>query len=82
MPKYTSVILDDHFGAFVGSQVSAGKYGSASEVVSAGLKLLEERERARTALQSALIEGEESGISERTPQEIMTAVLERRQWGG
>lgn len=82
MSKNTSVILGDHFEKFVGSQVGSGKYGSTSEVVRAGLRLLEERETAVSTLQAALIEGEESGISDRTPDDIINAVIEKRRKNG
>ena len=82
MSKNNSVILGDHFEKFVGSQVGSGKYGSTSEVVRAGLRLLEERETAVSALQAALIEGEESGISDRTPEDIINAVIEKRRKNG
>lgn len=59
--KNTSVSLGDHYADFVNSQVLAGRYGSASEVLRAGLRLLEEREIRLKALQAALIAGEESG---------------------
>ena len=82
MSKNTSVILGDHFEKFVGSQVGSGRYGSASEVVRAGLRLLEERETAVSTLQAALIEGEESGMSERMPDDIINAVIEKRRGNG
>ncbi len=63
MSKNTSVILGDHFNRFVGSQVANGRYGSTSEVVRAGLRMLEEHEAKLSALRSALIEGEESGVA-------------------
>jgi len=56
MPKNTSVIIGDHFAEFIESQVSQGRYGSASDVVRAGLRLLEEREMKVEALRAALIE--------------------------
>jgi len=61
MPRNTSISLGDHFAEFIDAQVQTGRYGSASDVVRAGLRLLEEHEARVRALQSALIAGEESG---------------------
>lgn len=64
MPKNTSMSLGDHFANFIDTQVQTGRYGSASDVVRAGLRLLEEHETKVRALQGALIEGEQSGIAQ------------------
>ncbi len=56
--------LSDHFDAFIEGQVEEGRYASASEVVRAGLRLLEEHENHVAAVRRALIEGEESGEPE------------------
>ena len=61
MGKNTSFSLGDHFSAFIDAQVSDGRYASASDVVRASLRLLEEREARLAALRTALIEGEQSG---------------------
>jgi antitoxin ParD1/3/4 len=63
MGKNTSFALGDHFASFIDMKVAEGRYGSASDVVRAGLRLLEERESKLEALRAALIVGEESGPS-------------------
>lgn len=63
MSKSTSFSLGDHFTEFIEAQIVSGRYGSASDVVRAGLRLLEETEGKREALIAALIEGEQSGPS-------------------
>ncbi len=64
MSKNTSVSLGDHFAEFIEEQVARGRFSSASDVVRAGLRLLEEREARLLALQAALVEGERSGEPE------------------
>lgn len=61
MARNTSISLGDHFASFIDRQVASGRYGSASDVVRAGLRLLEEHEAKIAALRNALIEGERSG---------------------
>ncbi|MDR2875024.1 MAG: type II toxin-antitoxin system ParD family antitoxin [Methylobacillus sp.] len=61
MSRNTSVILGSHFLSFIETQVQGGRYGSASDVVRAGLRLLEENEARVKLLQEALIAGEQSG---------------------
>lgn len=64
MTRNTSVSLSDHFAGFIDRQVESGRYGSASDVVRASLRLLEEQEMRLEALRSALAEGEASGAPE------------------
>ena len=64
MAKTTSISLGEHFTSFVESRVAEGLYGSASEVVRAGLRILEEHETKHQALQRAITEGMQSGIAD------------------
>jgi antitoxin ParD1/3/4 len=64
MSRNTSVSLSDHLAEFIESQVETGRYGSASEVVRAALRLLEDQETRLAALRDALVAGEASGPSE------------------
>lgn len=61
MAKNTSITLGDHFEEFIASQIEAGRYGNASEVIRSGLRLLEEHEQRVAVVRQALIEGEQSG---------------------
>lgn len=61
MAKSTSISLGDYFEGFIDRQIQSGRYGSASEVVRASLRLLEEYERKIGSLRQALIDGEKSG---------------------
>ena len=63
MVRNTSVSLGDHFTGFIHRRIKSGRYNSASDVVRAGLRLLEEHESKVEALQKALVEGEMSGAA-------------------
>ena len=61
MPRNTSITLGNHFEGFVDQLVPQGNYHSVSEVIRAGLRLLEEHELRVRVLREALIAGESSG---------------------
>ncbi len=61
MSKNTSILLGEHFEKFISSEVSSGRYGSASEVIRTALRMLETEEQKRKALIKALVKGEKSG---------------------
>lgn len=66
----TSVALSPHFESFVRDQVESGRYNNVSEVVRAGLRLLEDTERQKEAqLQALKVEldaGKSSGPAQAT----------------
>lgn len=64
MAQNTSISLDPHFTGFLSREVASGRYRSASEVVRAGLRLLEDQETQLAALRAALVQGEQSGEPE------------------
>ncbi len=61
MAKNTSIALGNHFQGFVEKQIQQGRFGSTSEVIRAGLRLLEEREAKLEMLRKAIQEGIDSG---------------------
>jgi len=63
MSKNTSISLGNYFDQFVSNQVSAGRYKNVSEVIRAGLRLLENEESKVIALRNAIQEGIDSGIA-------------------
>lgn len=63
----TSVALSSHFETFVRNQVESGRYNNASEVVRAGLRLLEDQQKQAElqleAMKAAIAAGLASGRS-------------------
>jgi antitoxin ParD1/3/4 len=63
MADNISVSLGAHFTDFIDAQVAAGRFSSASDVMRAALRLLEDEQTRLETLRAALIEGETSGTS-------------------
>jgi len=72
MAKNTSVTLGEHFDQFINQQLNTGRYGSASEVVRAGLRVLEDQETKILNLRNMLVEGENSGVSDYSYNSLIT----------
>ena len=62
--KNTSVSLGSYFDDFISNQVSAGRYKNVSEVIRAGLRMLENEESKSIALRNAMQEGFNSPLVE------------------
>ena len=77
MSRNTSVILSEHFDGFVECQVGAGQYHSVSEVIRAGLRLLEEREQMIQAMREAIIAGEQNGPMQTIDRKVFKDEMRR-----
>ena len=62
MARNTSILLGEHFENFISTEVSSGRYNSASEVIRTALRLLETEELKKKDLNKALAQGEKSGF--------------------
>ncbi|HWV14866.1 MAG TPA: type II toxin-antitoxin system ParD family antitoxin [Cellvibrio sp.] len=76
MAKNTSITLGDHFDNFISLQLESGRYGSASEVVRAGLRLLEDSESKLQVLRQMLKQGEESSVADYNYKDFLTKLDE------
>ena len=74
MSKNTSIALGEHFQDFIQEQLKEGRFGSTSEVIRAGLRLLEEHNTKLTVLRCAIQEGivNASGLQFHIIQAIFT----------
>lgn len=63
MNKNTSISLGNYFDQFVQSRITEGRFKNVSEVIRAGLRLLEDEESKALALKTAIKEGIDSGIA-------------------
>jgi len=75
MAKNTSVTLGEHFDSFISQQLETGRYGSASEVLRAGLRALEDQELKMNNLRNMLVEGENSGIADYSYDTLLSEVI-------
>ncbi len=83
MNKNTSISLGNHFDIFIQGSVSKGRYKNASEVIRAGLRLLEEEESKIAALKNAIQEGIESGIAyDFDPKKNLESLKAKQQLNG
>jgi antitoxin ParD1/3/4 len=79
MAKNTSISLGEHFDNFISHQLESGRYGSASEVVRAGLRLLEDNESKLNTLRRMLMEGEQSGLTDYNYESFIAELDERKR---
>jgi len=83
MNKNTSVSLGNYFDEFVQSLIKEGRFKNVSEVIRAGLRLLEEEENQVTALKIAIQEGIDSGIAyDFDPKKHLEALKAKKHLNG
>ncbi|WP_422445511.1 MULTISPECIES: type II toxin-antitoxin system ParD family antitoxin [unclassified Endozoicomonas] len=73
-----SITLTSPNDQWLQAQVESDEYGSKSEVVNDLIRQARRRQEATESLRSALIAGENSGISNDTVDDIRDRVLARR----
>ena len=82
MGKNTSISLGNHFESFIENSIHQGRFSNASEVVRAGLRLLEEEEGKLANLKRAVLEGLESGTAKNfDPKKHLVALKKRKKNG-
>lgn len=78
MGRNTSIILGDHFDNFIKDEIKSGRYGSASEIIRSGLRMLEEEKIKIEAINHALVVGENSGTSRRFDNEMFKKKMRKK----
>jgi antitoxin ParD1/3/4 len=76
MGKNTSITLGSQYDDFIQRQIAKGRFGSASEAVRAGLRLLEDQENSLERLRAAIDEGDSSGSP--VPFDVETFLAAKR----
>jgi len=73
MSKNTSITLSDYFEVIIHNGIKSGRYSSTSEVIRAGLRLIDEEEKKIQLLKEAIEAGENSGYAKNfNPEEHLT----------
>ena len=83
MGRNTSISLGDHFESFIELSITDGRFNNASEVVRAGLRLLEDEENRVIALRKAINEGFASGRAlDFDPKKHLASLKDQRRVDG
>jgi antitoxin ParD1/3/4 len=83
MNKNTSISLGVYFDQFIQSRISEGRFKNVSEVVRAGLRLLEEEENKVISLRQEIQASIDSGIVEDfDPKSRLESIKSKRQLNG
>jgi len=67
---------------WIQAEIAAGNYGTDSELIREALREKKNRTAELEAIRAAIIEGEQSGISDRTAEDIRASVQKRLRDSG
>ena len=82
MSKNTSISLGNYFDDFIKNSINQGRFKNASEVIRAGLRLLEEEESKATMLKAAIKKGDESpDVENYNPKDFLNDLKKRKKNG-
>lgn len=78
-----SIVVGDHFDTFIEMQIGSGRFNNASEVVRAGLRLLEDHETRLAELRALVAEGDADLTAGRqtvvrSTEEFVATIVNRR----
>ncbi len=77
-----SISVTDQQSDWIKEQIASGNYNNDSEIIRAAIREKQERESGIEAIRAAIIEGEQSGMSKRTPRQIVEAAKKRLRADG
>ena len=77
-----TITITDKQDMWIKNQIAAGEFTNDSEYIRDLIRRDQARKSEIAAIRAALIEGEESGFSGRTPEEVKQQVRERLQKNG
>ncbi|MBC8241289.1 MAG: type II toxin-antitoxin system ParD family antitoxin [Alphaproteobacteria bacterium] len=77
-----SITVTDQQEEWIQAEIAAGNYGTDSELIREALREKQNHTAQLEAIRAALIEGEESGVSGRSPDDIINAVIVRKKKNG
>ncbi|NOX44016.1 MAG: type II toxin-antitoxin system ParD family antitoxin [Gammaproteobacteria bacterium] len=77
-----SITVTDQQDQWIQEQMSTGNYATDSELIREALREKQNRTTEAESIRTALIKGEESGISDRKPDDIIKSVIKRKRKNG
>jgi len=77
-----TITITDQQNNWIKAQITAGEFTNDSEYIRDLIRRDQADKAKLAAIRAALIEGEESGTSDRTPNEIINTVIARRRKNG